>query len=259
MIAHSIGKATRILSYGADWVRYRRTDDTRLAALVQALRSPAPTPVLQQVQRERERLLATDHIIDMEDYGAGSHRMSAQRSVAAMARISGASPRKGRLLAQAVAYIRPDHMLELGTSLGLSACYQQLAHPTGRLVTIEGSPAVAAQAVHTIDSAALTHTTLLVGRFEVKLDQAIDLLEHRIDYAYFDGNHAEQPTLEYFERCLPFARAGSIFVFDDIYWSAGMLRAWRRICKHPRVTATIDVYDMGFVILGGMQGRMTIY
>ena len=259
MVAHAIGRGRRILSYGVDLVTHRHAADDRLMAFRKALASAPPEAIMERVSAERQRLLDCSDTIEMVDFGAGSHRMSARRSVADMARISGASSRKGRMLAQAVAFLQPDTMLELGTSLGLSACYQQLAHPIGRLVTIEGSEAVADQAARTFESVGLHQITLLRGRFEEQLDHAIDRLGQRIDYAYFDGNHAEEPTLDYFERCLPFAREGSVFVFDDIYWSDGMLRAWRQINRHPRVTATIDAYDMGFAVLGGMEGRLTMY
>ncbi len=39
----------------------------------------------------------------------------------------------------------------------------------------------------------------------------------------------------------------SVFVFDDIYWSVGMTRAWNEIKKDPKVTLSIDAFYFGFV------------
>jgi hypothetical protein len=40
---------------------------------------------------------------------------------------------------------------------------------------------------------------------------------------------------------------GTILVVDDIYWSAEMEQAWERIKEHPRVTSTIDLFQLGIV------------
>jgi hypothetical protein len=34
---------------------------------------------------------------------------------------------------------------------------------------------------------------------------------------------------------------------DDIYWSEGMTKAWQAIKKHPDVTLSIDIFDIGIV------------
>jgi hypothetical protein len=46
---------------------------------------------------------------------------------------------------------------------------------------------------------------------------------------------------------LPKLTENSIVVFDDIYWSDGMVLAWNEIKKHPKVTATIDLFQIGIV------------
>ena len=43
-----------------------------------------------------------------------------------------------------------------------------------------------------------------------------------IDLVFIDGNHQENPTISYFEKCLNYAHNDTIFIFDDIYWSIGM-------------------------------------
>jgi predicted O-methyltransferase YrrM len=69
----------------------------------------------------------------------------------------------------------------------------------------------------------------------------------RVDLAYIDGNHRLHPTLQYFEQLLQKKTPDSIFIFDDIHWSAGMEEAWRTICQHPAVTCSIDLFFLGFV------------
>jgi predicted O-methyltransferase YrrM len=68
-----------------------------------------------------------------------------------------------------------------------------------------------------------------------------------LDFAYFDANHRFEPTVQYFEDCLPYIQNDSVFIFDDIYWSEGMTRAWEHIKAHPRVTLTVDLFWIGLV------------
>ena len=51
----------------------------------------------------------------------------------------------------------------------------------------------------------------------------------------------------YFEKLLPSCSHQGLIIVDDIYWSAGMTRAWQMIKSHPQVTLTIDLYDIGIV------------
>ena len=36
-------------------------------------------------------------------------------------------------------------------------------------------------------------------------------------------------------------------IFDDIYWSVGMKKAWEEIKEYPEVTVTIDLFWIGLV------------
>jgi len=46
-------------------------------------------------------------------------------------------------------------------------------------------------------------------------------------------------------------RAGeeAVIVLDDIYWSRGMYRAWREIISWPEVRVSIDLYEVGILLL----------
>jgi predicted O-methyltransferase YrrM len=70
-----------------------------------------------------------------------------------------------------------------------------------------------------------------------------------VDLAYIDGNHRLQPTLNYFAAFLAKSNNNSILIFDDIHWSKEMEEAWETIKQHERVTATIDLFFIGIVLL----------
>jgi len=46
---------------------------------------------------------------------------------------------------------------------------------------------------------------------------------------------------------LPHVGKESIIILDDIYWSAGMTRAWKEIIREPRISLSIDLYRMGIL------------
>ncbi len=64
---------------------------------------------------------------------------------------------------------------------------------------------------------------------------------------FFDANHAYEPTLKYFNICLPHIKDSTVFVFDDIYYSKGMTNAWNEICKKIDVTISLDLFRVGIV------------
>ena len=39
----------------------------------------------------------------------------------------------------------------------------------------------------------------------------------------------------------------SVIVLDDIYWSDGMLNAWKQLIQHTAVTYSVDIYSSGFL------------
>ena len=64
---------------------------------------------------------------------------------------------------------------------------------------------------------------------------------------FFDANHRKEPVMKYFLQCLEHIHPDSVFIFDDIHWSAEMEQTWRQIRKNSRVTTTIDLFEVGIV------------
>ena len=75
------------------------------------------------------------------------------------------------------------------------------------------------------------------------------------DLIYFDGHHTKEATLKYFKQLLPTAHNDTVFVFDDIHWSAEMEEAWGEIKWHPEVRVTIDTFFLGLVFFRKEQAK----
>ena len=68
-----------------------------------------------------------------------------------------------------------------------------------------------------------------------------------IDMAYIDGNHTYEATMKYFNELLKITHENSILIFDDIYWTSDMTKAWEEIKTIPAVTVSIDLYKVGLI------------
>lgn len=202
--------------------------------------------IFRKLEAIRLQLNHDNTIVDTEDYGAGTRNVSAVKSVAAISRSSVSNPSKCRILFNMVNYLTPNTILEAGTSLGLSSAYMGSAHRSAKIITLEGNRTIANIAKETHIKAGLTNIEILTGRFEDNFEIALKKL-NQVDLVFLDGHHLYEPTLQYFEKILPYSHSKTVLVLDDIYWSHEMTRAWEDIKSNPKVTLTIDIYHLGFV------------
>jgi predicted O-methyltransferase YrrM len=202
----------------------------------------------QPIERLRRQLLRdqTPHMV--EDRGAGSAFKTAthSRTIASIARNAAKPPRLGQLLYRIARHYHPATILELGTSLGLSTAYLAAGAPGATVYTIEGAPSIAAAAERNLQSLQFP-AKVITGSFDDVLPNLLPNIPP-IDLAFVDGNHRETPTLRYFDLLLRHISPSAILIFDDIHWSAEMEAAWAAIKADPRVSLTIDVFFLGFVI-----------
>ncbi len=198
----------------------------------------------------RKKLLRETTTIQVTDYGAGSKVNQAKvRTVGDITRHS-ASPRKrGEFLFRLAKHYRPDSILELGTSFGLSTLYLSLAAPGAKLITIEGCPQTAELAKINFRYFSDQRIELLPLPFRTGLPQALSQFD-TIDLLFIDGDHHPERTEEYIDRCLPHRRQESIFLIADIHWSNGMYRAWERIRQRPEVRCSVELFDLGILFFG---------
>ena len=193
-------------------------------------------------QLEKDRTM-----LDIEDLGAGSAiSRSRRRSVSELARHAAKPMKLGQLLFRIARFYQPGTILELGTSLGLSTAYLAAGSLDARMVTIEGSAVVAAEARKNFQTVGLERVELVTGDF----DQTIHVVLDRtglLDLAFVDGNHRREPTLRYFNLLAGRMSASSALIFDDIHWSEEMEQAWETIKADPRVMLTVDLFFIGVV------------
>ena len=199
------------------------------------------------IETLREKLLKDKAIIEVEDFGAGSSiAKTNQRSIQSIARHAAKSKKYGQLLFRIVNYYQPKYILEFGTSLGISTAYMAAANTKAKVVTMEGAAEIANRAEQNFASLQLQNIQLIKGKFDKTLDEAFKLMP-QVDFAFVDGNHRKEATLQYFQQLIIKINRSSIVIFDDIHWSTEMEEAWETIKQHPVVTASIDLFFLGII------------
>jgi predicted O-methyltransferase YrrM len=228
------------------------------------------------LKKYRDELLLNKSSIEVTDFGAGSKVFkSNKRPISKIAKTAGISPKRAELLFRISRYFQPDSIMEIGTSLGLATSALSLGHPNAKITTIEGCPETARIAKENFQKFNLKNIQLEITEFNLYLNhprpktQDTEPTTHNLQpttcnlqpttynpqLIYFDGNHSKQATLQYFELLLPTITNETVWIFDDIHWSAAMTEAWETVKKHPKVKVTIDTFQWGFVFFRKEQEK----
>lgn len=206
----------------------------------------------------RNQLLQNKDTINITDFGAGSRVFKSNtRQIAQIAKTAGISAKRAELLFRITNYLKPKNVLEIGTSLGLATSALSLGNPEASIITLEGCPETAKQAQLQLQKFERTNVTSIVSEFSNYLSkqQTTSDKQPTFDLIYFDGNHSKKATLEYFELLLPTITNETVWIFDDIHWSAEMEEAWEMIKNHPKVIVSIDTFQWGLLFFRHEQRK----
>lgn len=202
-----------------------------------------------EIEFLRQKYLQSKDSIPFIEMGAGSKKLSGDsRPIADIAKTSLSPVKTCRILFNAVKFYNSKNILELGSSLGISTAYLASVKNDVRVISLEGNPASADIARHNANQLKLNNIEIITGSFEQTLLPTLEKMK-QVDLAYLDGNHSYDATIKYFNQLLPYLHNNSVIVLDDIYWSDGMLKAWKQLTQHPSITYSIDIYSSGFLFL----------
>jgi predicted O-methyltransferase YrrM len=203
----------------------------------------------EKIERVRNDLLAERSNIEVEDFGAGSSVIKTNKRAVYKMAASSLKPRKySQMLFRIVHHYRPKNIIEIGTSFGITASYIAAGNPSGRVITLEGSPAIAAIAEKNFRNLQLNNIQLVQGDFEETLPRSLSTMG-KVDMVFIDGNHRKEPTIDYFSQVLRNSHSSTLFILDDIHWSSGMEEAWNLVKQHPSITMTIDLFFLGIAFV----------
>ena len=210
-----------------------------------------PFYVFSEIELMRELLKKDDRIISVTDFGMGK---SGERKIKNIAAKSLKPKKYGQLLYRIVNFCKPETILELGTSLGVTTAYLASAKSDVRCITMEGCSEIARVARENLDCLnvdfklpkSLKNTEIIVGNIDEKLSDVVADAD-KLDVVFLDANHCSEAVLNYFEQCIPKIHEKTILIIDDIYWSKDMAQAWKVIKNHKKTVSTIDLFQIGIV------------
>lgn len=197
--------------------------------------------------KRREMLVCNAPLVQDSSVEPGPYDLGS--TVSSACKVS-KSQQPATLLHLLIREFQPTTAVELGTNVGISSAYQAAAmnmNGKGHLVTLEASPYRARQAENLHKSLGLENVTYVLGYFAETLDNVLSRLK-TVDYAFIDGHHQLQPTLDYFDKIWPHTSENAVVVFDDIRWSDGMKQAWKILKQDPRMKISVDLYSVGICI-----------
>ena len=201
----------------------------------------------------RNSLLNDKNIIAVTDFGSGSKVFKSNlRQVSQIAKTAGITENRAELLFRIAKYFQPEAILELGTSLGLATVAMSTANPTSNITTLEGCPETTKIARQLFEKCGNSNIKSICTEFETFLKLKTS---NHYQLIYFDGNHSKDATLKYVELLTPTITNETVWIFDDVHWSADMDDAWNTIKQNPSVTVTIDTFQWGFVFFRREQKK----
>jgi predicted O-methyltransferase YrrM len=207
------------------------------------------------IEELRRKLLSDQREIEIMDLGAGSKlSQSNKRRIKDIAENSQKPAKLAQLFYRIIRFYDYQIMLDLGTSLGVTTAYLAKANQQGKVYTFEGCPNTAQTAKENFRELGIRNVDIIVGDLNDTLETQLEKID-KIDFAFFDANHRYEPTIDYFEKCLRKMHEDTCFIFDDIYWSEGMKKAWEHIRNHPQVSVSIDIFWVGIVFFRKKQPK----
>lgn len=215
--------------------------------------------VFEEIERQREGIIAQDRPLSYRDYGAGNPEenrseeemyrgVAVESSTSKNCRI-GLKGEWARWMYATVKKHAPATILEMGTNCGFSAIYMSKAAPGAAIHTIEGAEAIAQVAGENMRILGCSNIIQHVGKFQdILTDVAASI--GRIDFAFIDGHHDGDATIGYFQQLRPYFSDNAVIVFDDIHWSEGMERGWSAIIADCAPETYDDLGKLGVLYLG---------
>lgn len=128
------------------------------------------------------------------------------------------SSKQVNLLFRVVYYLQPKSLLEIGSSLESATSVFSLGHKNAIISSQNSS------------------------------SEFYDLI-------FFGGNSSQQEVLEYFEMLMPTCTNDSVWIVNAIHGSKDIENTWEIIKNHPKVTVTIDTFNLGFVFFRSEQKK----
>lgn len=223
--------------------------------LTQVLVTERKFQCFEKIEIQRAALFQDKRSIRVNDLGAGSRVAKNDiRKISAIAKYVLQNKKCAQSIFKIAEHYRPDTIIELGTSLGITTSYLASISRNTQVYSIEGSSEIAAIGRESLQNLGLDNVEIVTGSFETILPELLKK-NGRADLILIDGNHRYAPTIKYFEEILPYCHENSILIFDDIHWSSEMEKAWEEIRTNNKIKISVDFFHFGLLMFNKVQEK----
>ena len=140
-----------------------------------------PFYVFPKIELLRENLKFDERKLFVKDYGTGTDR---ETRVLDIAKTSLKSPKWAQLLYRVVNFTKAQQVLELGTSLGLTAAYMAAVNSEINCVSMEGSDEIAGIARENFEKLEIENVDIIVGNIDEILEMHLAATD-KLDVVFF--------------------------------------------------------------------------
>lgn len=142
---------------------------------------------------------------------------------------------QGRFLSFVSKWIRPNHILEIGTYTGYSSqCLAEGLQPDGKLITIEVNPENENLILSTLEKSKLKpKIELIIGD---AFDKVPTLEEDYFDLIFIDG--AKKHYCEFYDLVFSKLKVDGTILVDNVLWYGNILNT-----KMNKTTQSIDTFN----------------
>lgn len=153
--------------------------------------------------------------------------------------------KRAALLFRLVNRFRPNTLLEIGTSWGISTLYLHAGYPKTSHICVESDRVVAE----------ISQKILIETQTPVQIHQAEEqnvsaqIMEQlpSIDFLFIHRNDRAGYYLELYRQLTKKITNQTIWVIEDIHANDEIYRQWKQLTQRNEVRVTMDLYDFGLI------------
>ena len=204
----------------------------------------APNQIISHTERRRMHLISNETLIYRQSLGSKSSMIQSESvSIAQLANTAVSPKYKCEILYKLIDSIRPEKVLELGTSLGISTSYISALDSIEYIDTVEGSQSIALYNSNSeFDPKIRFHNM----SFQSFIDHAY-ARKTKYDCIFIDGHHTYDATLSYVNQLKELLNPKGYIIIDDIYWSSDMIKAWEELRNDSYFNLKINMFFFGVI------------
>jgi len=213
--------------------------------LDKCLKIRIPDEFITTLNQLQKSLSSNKTLIQIEDAGAGSKKLTNERTIKSIYKIASCKGVYAKLLFQLSNHYKPKNILELGTSLGIGTIHLAFGNPAAKVTTVDACKNTLKIAQLNFEQMNLQNIEVVNAKFEDYLKQENKTI---FDLVYIDGHHDGKALKKYLSLLSAVTDENTIFLLDDIRWSNDMLESWNEIISLEEFNLTLDLFRMGIII-----------